>query len=312
MVTADIDEGHAFGGAWTELKLAAVSYYFGFFTKVLKERSFELWYIDAFAGSGTRVEKIETGGLLEGAPATVTTQELAGSVLKALLIDPPFRRLVFIEGHGGRFRELDAIREAHPERQIECRHGEANDELRRIFTSPPWSGQQGSAGKLRAVVFLDPFGMNVEWETLTRLARTRSVDVWYLFPLLAVTRQLAGDLSRVDDHKQSSLDNIFGTTNWRDELYATEVKADLFAEIVTTSSRKVSREQIESYARNRLLTVFGYVSQPLPLFAEGRGQQFSLFCLSNSDSEKAIELIKRGVAGVMKKFGPASRHKFVP
>lgn len=175
------DQGHAFGGAWTELKLAAVSYYFEFFTKVLKERSFELWYIDAFAGSGTRVEHIEIGGLLHGVPSEITTHELAGSVLKALEIDPPFRRLVFIEGHGGRFKELDAIRQTHPERNIECCHGDANEELQRIFSSAPWSRQRGSAGKLRAVVFLDPYGMNVEWETLKQLAQTRSVDVWYLF-----------------------------------------------------------------------------------------------------------------------------------
>lgn len=132
------------------------------------------------------------------------------------------------------------------------------------------------------------------------------------FPLVAVNRQLAGDLSRVDDNKQKSLDNIFGTKDWREQLYATEARVDLFSQATTMSSRKVSREQIEAYAQTRLHSLFSYVSEPLPLFAEGRGQQFSLFCLSNSDSEAAISLIKRGVAGVMKKFGPASRRKFVP
>lgn len=312
MPTSNTDQGHAFGGAWTELKLAAVSYYFGFFTKVLRERAFELWYIDAFAGSGTRTEKVTSGGLFDGVPTEISTQELAGSVLKALEIDPQFSRLVFIEGHGGRFKELDAIRQTRPDRHIECRHGEANEEIKNIFSSSPWSEQRGSAGKLRAIVFLDPYGMNVEWKTLERLAETRSVDVWYLFPLQAVTRQLAGHLGRVDGHKQDSLDNIFGTANWRQELYSTNAAVDLFSNLITSSDRSVSQEQIEAYARKRLETLFRYVSEPLPLLAEGRGHLFSLLCLSNSDSDAAITLIKRGVAGVLKKYGPASRRKFAP
>ena len=47
--------------------------------------------------------------------------------------------------------------------------------------------------------------MNVDWATLKTLADTQSVDVWYLFPLEAVSRQLAGRLERVDDNKQRRL-----------------------------------------------------------------------------------------------------------
>ncbi|MGH8657683.1 MAG: hypothetical protein ACREV4_04145 [Gammaproteobacteria bacterium] len=32
--------------------------------------------------------------------------------------------------------------------------------------------------KERAVVFLDPFGMQVEWETVDTLAKTGGVDLW--------------------------------------------------------------------------------------------------------------------------------------
>lgn len=312
MTSSSIEQGHAFGGVWTELKLSAVSYYFGFFTKVLKEQSFKLWYIDAFAGSGSRVEQVVTGGLFEGKPTRTEEHELAGSVIKALDIDPPFEKLVFIEGHRGRFRELDAIRAANPNRQIECRHGEANEQLRQIFTSPPWSGQRGSKGKLRAVVFLDPYGMNVQWKTLELLANTQSVDVWYLFPINAVTRQLAIDLDKVDEHKQRRLDDIFGTAKWRSELYAPRMNGDLFDLLATPSDRNVGVPQIERYARERLGTIFRYVSEPLPLLANSRGHLFSLFCLSNSDSERAIGLIKKGVAGVMKNYGPASHRRSDP
>ena len=303
MAVAGLEQGHRFGGAWTELKLDAVHYYLGFFTRVLKTQPFDLWYIDAFAGSGTRAVERETGGLLDDAPVTDATEEIAGSVLRALAVDPPFGRHVFIEGDASRFRELDAIRSSRPEKRIECRHGDANSELRAIFTSFPWGDQVAGRGKLRAVVFLDPYGMNVEWDTLRVLASTKAVDVWYLFPMLAVTRQLARDISRVDQHKSAKLDSIFGTTDWRQELYDTQVITDLFEQPVTTSVRKVTLPQIEEYARSRLKTLFRYVSEPLPLIAEGRGQLFSLFCLSNSASNPAIDLIKKGVRSTLKKYG---------
>lgn len=308
VMATQAEQGHRFGGAWTELKLDAVHYYLGFFTRVLKTQPFDLWYIDAFAGSGTRTVERETGGLLEDAPVTEVTEELAGSVLRALAVDPPFSRHVFIEGNESRFRELETVRADYPEKKIVCRHGEANAELRAIFTSAPWLNQIGGRGKLRAVCFLDPYGMNVEWETLELLSNTRAVDVWYLFPMLAVTRQLANDIARVDKHKAAKLDTIFGTKNWREELYDTHVFTNLFEETVTTSVRKVTLPQIEEYARKRLQTLFRYISPPLPLIADGRGQLFSLFCLSNSSSDAAIELIEKGVKATLKKYaGAASR-----
>jgi three-Cys-motif partner protein len=304
-----VEQGHRFGGVWTELKLDAVHYYLGFFTTVLKTLPFDLWYIDAFAGSGTRIETRERGGLFDGSPVETSTEQLAGSVMRALAVDPPFKRHVFIEGNAARFRELEAIRQENPGKLIECKHGDANTELRAILNSPPWSGQVAGKGNQRAVVFLDPYGMNVEWDTLRLLAGTCAIDVWYLFPLQAVTRQLSGDLDRVDTHKQNRLDSIFGTSNWRDELYNTQVITDLFAQTFSTSTRNVTQPQIEEYARKRLTTLFRYVSEPLPLIADGRGHLFSLFCLSNSQSDKAIELIEKGVKSTLKKFGPASRRK---
>jgi len=303
------ERGHRFGGAWTELKLEAVHYYLGFFTRVLRTQPFDLWYIDAFAGSGTRTIERETGCLLEDAPVTEVTEELAGSVLRALAVEPPFSRHVFIEGNESRFRELEEIRTSRPEKKIICRHGDANTELQAIFTSSPWSDQAAGRGKLRAVCFLDPYGMNVEWATLELLANVRAVDVWYLFPMLAVTRQLANDIARVDGYKAAKLDTIFGTTNWREELYDTQVFTNLFEERVTTSTRKVTLSQIEEYARKRLETLFRYVSPSLPLIADGRGQLFSLFCLSNSASDAAIELIKKGVKATLQKYGGAASRR---
>lgn len=300
------DTGHRFGGAWTEVKLDAVSDYCQFFNKVLldqptAERPFERWYFDAFAGSGTRRVERQAGGLLEGRPLETEASDMAGSVLKALQVDPPFHRLAFIEGHLGRFKSLEQIKIANPERGIICLKGDANDKLRDIFSSSPWIDQKSGRGSCRGLCFLDPYGMAVDWKTLKLLADTRAIDVWYLFPLDAVSRQLAANMDRIDQNKQKRLDEVFGTKTWREDIYKTETTRDLFAEVVTTSTRQFDRGQIERYSQTRLSTIFRYVSDPLPLLNDAGRQLFSLFCLSNSSSDAAIALIRKGVSWVLKK-----------
>ena len=306
--SADSDQGHRFGGAWTEVKLDAVHDYLKFYTGALKnqptpQQPFELWYIDAFAGSGSRRIDRATGGLFEGEPLGEETVDLAGSVLRALDVDPHFKRLVFVEENRDRFRRLEEIAAAHPNRNIRPFCGEANAKLRDIFGEPPWSKQRDGHGSHRAIVFLDPFGMSVKWETLNLLAETRAVDVWYLFPTSAVNRQLAGDFAKVDENKQRALDEVFGSTAWRTDIYnGRRVQGGLFDQPVATGSKGFTVDQIECYAQDRLKTIFLYVSDPLPLLNDRASKIFSLFCMSNSASEKAIALIKKGVTSVIKKY----------
>ncbi len=299
--------GHNFGGAWTELKLDAVAAYLHYYTKVLEaaprpEAPFKLWYVDAFAGSGSRTSVVTRGGLHEGTPIELEEFELAGSAARALAVSPPFQRLVFIEGHGGRFRDLTRLQDKHPD-VVDCKHGEANDELKKLFSSLPWSGRKNGNWTHRAVVFLDPYGMNVQWKTLEMLAATQAVDVWYLFPLEGVNRQLAHEFDRVDDNKKLALDQIFGSPDWEEQLYATETTRDLFDTLTTSTRRQASKKQIEAYAIKRFESIFSFVSPPMPLLAETNRQLFSLFCLANPSTETAHKLIKRGANWVLKKYG---------
>lgn len=301
------DQGHRFGGAWTEVKLDAVHDYLKFFTFVLKdkprpEKPFELWYIDAFAGSGSRRIDRMTGGLFQGEPLGEESVDLAGSVLRALDVSPPFKRLVFIEDNADRFRSLEEIAAAHPKRNITPVHGNANTKLREIFGAPPWSRQRNGQGSHRAIVFLDPYGMSVQWDTLKQLADTGAVDVWYLFPTGAVNRQLAGDFAKVDENKQRALDQVFGSTHWREDIYKSTTTRGLFDDVITTGSKTFTVDDVEQYAQTRLKEIFGYVSDPLPLLNDRDSKIFSLFCLSNSSSAKALGLIRNGVKSVLKKY----------
>lgn len=294
---------HTFGGDWTERKLDALLYYLQFYTVALKGKTgakwrFDLWYIDAFAGTGERTAERETGGLFVSAPIGREQVQLDGSAKRALAIQPPFKRVVLIEADAGRFEALCRLQE---DPRVLCLRGDANEQLPVIFGGDSWRMPERGKGLQRAVVFLDPYGMQVAWSTLELLAKTRRVDVWYLFPIEAVGRQLAHDLSAVDQWKQARLDAVLGGPEWRTELYEEEIiENDLFSQGGSRKKRKVGRIEIESYFQKKLRALFPFVSEALPLGA-GNQQKFSLFLLVANDSDAAINLAKSGVADMLKK-----------
>jgi three-Cys-motif partner protein len=308
---------HSFGGAWTELKLRAIGDYLSFYTKALQHRPsahtpFQKWYIDAFAGTGERTEERTVGGLLDGEPTRKERLQLEGSARRALKVEPPFQHYVFIEADQKRFQALDRLQTEYPAKDIRCLRADANVELQRLFESLPWKKGSSQSSLQRAVVFLDPYGMNVRWETLRLLAATNRVDVWYLFPLHAALRQLAHKHGAVDDTKRAALTEVFGTADWEEEFYRdAQVGRDLFDLEGSARERVADPRKVESYAQRRLKSIFTFVSDPIPLLARRGLHQFSLFLATGNESPQAIDLIKRGVAAQVKKYGgQAFRHTF--
>ncbi|NGP19166.1 three-Cys-motif partner protein TcmP [Devosia chinhatensis] len=102
---------HVFGGPWTEVKLDAVQYYLECYAKALTWAEMDIWYIDAFAGTGDREATREIGGLFENLPIETITETLAGSARRALQVDPPFGHFVFIENHPERCAALEALQQ---------------------------------------------------------------------------------------------------------------------------------------------------------------------------------------------------------
>ena len=299
---------HRFGGSWTEIKLNAVSDYLNFYAGALKARPspndpFETWYVDAFAGTGDRTVERRSDGLFMG-EGLLNRARLEGSARRALAIDPPFRHLVFIEKDADRFAALERLRTDFPSRDIRCLRGDANDQIRQIFTEGPWI-QRGRNGLQRAVVFLDPYGMSVRWDTLRYLANTGRADVWYLFPLHAALRQLSHDHAALDPSKRAALNEVFGTSDWETRSYEHQpAPTDLFDYAAPTGpSRNADPNKVEKFAAERLRSVFSFVSQPIPILTRRKLRQFSLFLLSGNSNERAIALIKKGVSAQIKKYG---------
>ena len=218
-----------------------------------------------------------------------------------MAVIPPFKHLIFMEPDQARFQALLRLQE--DDNRVECLQGDANELLPQIFNRPAWRRTGSAKGRQRGVVFLDPYGMQVSWTTLDVLAKTQRVDVWYLFPLGAVNRQLARDASAIDKHKETALNRLFGGFEWRTELYAPSQRLSLF-NLSTSDKRTVSLDEIETYFQKKLEALFSWVSEPLPLFLDGGQQVFSLFLCVANDSPAAIQLAKNGMRDLLKKHRP--------
>jgi three-Cys-motif partner protein len=300
---------HSFGGPWTEIKLDAIEYYLQCYTKALKRAGFDLTYIDAFAGTGSRDIERLVGGLFEGTPLETVKQTLAGSARRAVAVRPPFDHFVFIEMNETRCDALKDIQVENPGVDIQIIRAEANDRLRKIVGEQPWVRKDNS--KSRGVVFLDPYALHVDWETLKALASTRVFDVWYLFPIRDTIRQLAHNFEGIGP-KEPMLDRVLGP-EWR-ELYSIAPEAtskhDLFSQTLEPAMvRVVSVRQFEQWLKHRLAREFKFVSEPLPLLTSPTRQAFSLFLGVSNPSRPAIDLAKKFVRYVNRNFGPGASHR---
>src|SRR5690606_24688387 len=92
--------------------------------------------------------------------------------------------------------------------------------------------------KTRAVVFLDPYGMQVEWETLQKIAQTKAIDLWVLIPLGQGVNRLLTKNGHPPEGFADRLTRFFGTDDWKDAFYSTTAQDDLFDE--PTRPRKVA------------------------------------------------------------------------
>ncbi len=254
------EKSHRFGGKWTTRKLEVLEGYLKSYTTALKSTNFQKGYIDAFAGTGYRDDcgnDNECMSLLFPDLADDDPQELLdGSARIALKTEPRFNKYIFIEQHGKRCTELETLKQEFPDKygDIEVRHGDANQEIQDLC-SKEWSSH-------RAVLFLDPYGMQVEWATIEAIARSQAIDLWLLFPLGIGVNRLLKKSGDIPDSWCARLNALLGTDNWYDEFYKITKTRDLFGDEVE-HMEKATMETIGRYFNNRLKSVFpGVVERP--------------------------------------------------
>jgi three-Cys-motif partner protein len=287
-----------FGGPWSLIKVDLVDKYLKFFNTALKNQPFERVYIDAFAGSGAFKYAKEAPLKTLFGERDETDDIHDGSAIRALRANPPFHRIRFIESKRKNVKSLEKLiaQTSHPDAKVIT--GDANEALKAFCDPRHWK-------KRRGVIFLDPFGMNVNWEILRAVADTKALDVWLLFPLGATVRNLPKNASALDKSKRDAVTRIFGTEDWYKEFYeaSTPPTRTLFGNPPPEPprvQRVATVNQVESFARKRLETIFKHVEPPKRLKGPKNQSLFSLFFAISSPSSAAITVGKKGAAHILK------------
>ena len=273
----------SFGGDWTQQKLESIRQYLVAYRMALKNTPFKTAYIDAFAGTGYRATsaKVEPESLLFPEMDSV----LDGSARIALQTEPRFDKYIFIEKSPDRFAELEKLKEDFPHlaNDIKLENADANSYLKGLCQGPSWKNH-------RAVLFLDPFGMQVTWETIEAIAETKAIDLWLLFPLGVAINRVLTRTGRISPTWRAKLDEMFGASDWYEEFYRISQTRSLFDEEEVTE--KISNfDSINQYYIKRLKTVFaGVAPNPLLLHNSKNNPIFALYFAVGNPKGKDIAL----------------------
>lgn len=293
---------HQFGGQWTEKKLENIRKYLAaymkIFTKNPQARYYDTIYVDAFAGTGYRdlIEPDEIAGeLFDSVEEDFELQTFfKGSAVIALENQPPFKEYLFLEKNPKYAEELNSLKEqyAHVGKEqypqtgssIRICNEEANQFLQDWCQKTNWS-------KTRAVVFLDPYGMQVKWQTLEIIAKTQSIDLWILFPLGQAVNRLLTRKGLPDESRSKRLTEFFGTTAWQNAFYQRNTTNDLFGSREQVN-KVANLETIGKFFVERLSTIFEGVAKNPRELKNSRGNSIYLLCFAASNPKGTSIAIK--------------------
>ena len=283
--------GHRFGGDWTSAKLDVLADYLSAYTTALKKSPFQKGYIDAFAGTGYRTlrqeaEESKSEILLFPDLAASGPQELLdGSARLELKAEPRFDRYLFIEQNAERCAHLEELKREFTELApaIRIEQAEANQKIQELCKKD-WR-------KHRAVLFLDPYGMQVEWKTIEAVAATKAIDLWLLFPLGMGVNRLVTTSGNIPESWRKRLDIMLGTKDWFQEFYQTETSSDLFGNHVERLV-KAKTEVLGRYFIERLKTVFPGVSENPGVLRNSNNNPLYLLCFAAGNVKGAPIALK--------------------
>lgn len=278
--------------SWTQDKLERVRKYLAAYTTIMRKRpALRYAYIDGFAGTGYHEMKQEDEGnprqkqpgLFPESNEPEVREFLDGSARIALQVEPRFHKYIFIEKCPKKVAELEKLKGEFPDRaaDILIQNADANECLQKLCAAS-WADR-------RAVLFIDPFGMQLSWETVKAVGATKAIDTWILFPVSAVNRLLRQD-GKIPDAWRRKLDTMFGEPDWFDVFFPKR-KGGLF-EDQDAREKTADMDLIGKYFNERLSSAFASVAPNPRMLLNTNGAPLFLLCFAAANPNAAKTAIK--------------------
>lgn len=279
------------GGTWTQKKLQAFSKYVWAYLAIMKKYNYwQTIYFDGFAGSGTRNKETKTE-LYKQLRLTENDENLYKGAAELILntsIEHQFDFYYFIDLNESSLKKLVVTLQkldAAKNKKLVFKPGDSNQWIKELATA-----MKTHPNKYASLILLDPFGMQINWESIAALKYTRS-DVWILVPTGVIVNRLldkAGKLTHLD-----KLQSFFGLNEEeiRSRFYKKENKQTLFGEqeVVEKVSRPI--ELIAEIYIDRLKTIWKEVTEK-PLVLKNSMNTLIFHFVFASNNKKAVKIAK--------------------
>lgn len=281
---------YSWGGPWTEKKLEAfLKYVRAYLTIMNKYPHYKTIYFDGFAGSGER-KTVVNSDVLKLIDLEEDDQNVyQGAAERLMRLPKPFtfNYYYFIEKD---LASLEKLKEklgalsVENDRKTEFRSGDCNIQLANL-------SQALLGSPLAALIFLDPFGMQVDWESIAKLKNTHS-DIWILLPTGVIVNRLLDRKAELQHIRK--LESFFGLPEEeiRQRFYVKTGQGDLFNEYSEHVSKVTAPiEKIAALYVERLQTVWKYVT-PKPLVLKNRHGTPIFHFVFASNIQAAVRIAK--------------------
>ncbi len=260
-----------FGGEWTEIKIRVFKKYLYAYMQIMKDKPWKLIYFDGFAGSGDIQTKEETQKVIEGTARHVLNFN-----------DPrEFDLYYFVEKNVDNAKYLQRIINNEFSEKVSKSWVQGGEDCNNKLVDMANFLRSEKGKNYKAIAFIDPYGMQVKWETLKSL-KGLGIDLWILVPTgIGINRMLT-------KHKKSPakwfevLGDFFGLNSHDIEqhFYVKEQQMNLFGEEKYNKTDNAVQKAAGLYVE-RLKSIFKFVSNPMPLKNSNNTIMFHFIAASN-------------------------------
>lgn len=304
---------NVFGGNWTQNKIEILVAYAKAYLRIMNKHAtlydWELLYFDGFAGSGfievnieeqeeiqevnqwhylsfdeeSNVEKEESNSRTKKEIQDV----IIGAAKRILNIDKPraFDMYYFVEKEITKFTALiESTQQQYPDKTIYVANDDCNS---KILSLSKYLQSKGRKSKVLA--YIDPCGMQVNWNSLSALAK-QPVDAWILIPTgLGVNRLLKRN-GEISEAWLLKLEKFLGMTrdNIMEYFYTENVQQTLFGPEKTLTKKEKAIERSATLYAERLNELFKFVSKPYVLKNHSNTIMFHFLLVSNNPTAVKI------------------------
>lgn len=274
-------------GPWTEVKVQIVREYALLFQKVIQTQPlFKSVYMDGFAGTGLLVSEIRR-------------DIIDGTASEIMNVQPPFHEYHFIEFDPEKVqvlrRSLGVMDDS--DELVRVHRGDCNTILlEKLLPTMKWESFR------KGLLFLDPYGLEVDWRVVEAAGRSRCVDLLVNFPIMGMNRSVLRDPSKEAPTQEQveRMNRFWGDETWRAAAF--EQPRDLWGDPMPLRKKQGNEPIVQAYIK-RLHEVAGfeYVSKPLAMRNSNNAPVYYL--IGASAATQGVKLFN-GVFKRWRKKGP--------